>query len=99
VRSSFFPLITGASLFDGTAEVYLEYELPAPGVYDLLHTVTPTAHRGQGLAERVAVAALEHIKAEGGRAILTCGYLATTFIERHPEYRPLLLDSAPMCKI
>lgn len=42
---------------------------------------------------------MEWIKSEGAHAILTCGYLATTFIDKHPEYKGLCLESAPLCKI
>jgi len=42
---------------------------------------------------------MDYIKENGYKVALTCGYLATTFIDRHPEYRPHLLESDPRCKI
>lgn len=38
-------------------------------------------------------AAMDFIRDNNYKVALTCGYLATTFIEKHPEYRYYLLLS------
>ena len=54
------------------------------------HTFVPPALRGQGLAEQLVRAALAEARSNGWRVVPACSYVAV-FIERHPEYRDLLV--------
>ena len=73
---------------DGAVAV-LEYRR-RPGVITLLHTEVPAALRGHGLADRLARAALDAARADGLKVIPVCPFVKQ-FLERHPEYRPLVL--------
>jgi hypothetical protein len=53
------------------------------------HTYTPPAQRGRGIAEKLVRAALEHARQEKRKVVPACSYVAA-FIDRHPEYQPLL---------
>jgi len=84
------------------AEAVLEYEVLGSNSYDYVHTYTPPQYRGKGLSDVVSTAAMDWIAANKHKVRLTCGFLATTFIERHPEYRSILEEEAssgPYCKI
>lgn len=53
------------------------------------HTFVPDALRGRGLAEKLVRAGLGHAQAERLKVVPACSYVAT-FIQRHPEFQPLL---------
>ena len=53
------------------------------------HTYTPPAQRGRGIAEKLVRAGLEHARTSNYKVVPACSYVAV-FIERHPEYQPLL---------
>lgn len=53
------------------------------------HTYTPPAQRGRGIAEKLVRTALEYARAERRKIVPACSYVAV-FIERHPEFKPLL---------
>ena len=59
------------------------------GAMIMTHTYTPPELRGRGIAEKLVRAALEHARREQLRVVPACSYVAV-FIERHPEFRPLL---------
>lgn len=42
---------------------------------------------------------MDYVKSNHYKVKLTCGYLATHFITRHPEYNDILVESEPYCKI
>jgi hypothetical protein len=54
------------------------------------HTFVPPELRGRGLAEKVVRVALEHARNERLCVVPACSYVEV-FIERHSEFRPLLL--------
>lgn len=56
----------------------------------LIHTVVPEELSGQGVGSRLVRGALDLIRAEGLRVEAQCSFVAA-FIERHPEYRDLLV--------
>ena len=53
---------------------------------DVFHTFTDPDLRGQGLAEKLALAAFEHAKKNGLRVKPTCDYIRDAFLKKHPEY-------------
>ncbi len=67
-----------------------EYLL-APGRIIFTHTGVPRAARGQGIASRLAHAALEHARANGLRVVPHCSFFRT-YIQRHPEYQALMRE-------
>ena len=62
----------------------ITFPMVRPGVYCIDHTFVDPSLRGQGMADRLVRAALEQIRANGGRAVATCSY-AAAWLERHPE--------------
>lgn len=61
----------------------------APGRITFTHTRVPDELQGQGIAGKLAKAALEHARAEGLKVVPECSYMAA-YIERHPEYQELV---------
>ena len=59
---------------------------------DMDHTITPESMRGRGIAEHVTLAAFQFCEREGYRVIPTCTYISDTFLSRHPELRPLVIE-------
>ena len=55
----------------------------------MTQTFVPPALRGQGIAEKLVRVALEFARTERLRVVPACSYVAA-FIQRHPEFRPLL---------
>ena len=77
-------------------EAYLGDELagvlkfvPTDVGLDLQHTVVERDHRGQGIGEQLAVAALSAARESGEHIIPSCPYLSD-YIERHPEHADLV---------
>lgn len=64
---------------------FAEYTLPDDVHVDFTHTEIDDAYEGQGMAGRLAAAALDDVRARGKRVIPHCPYIAK-FIKRHPEY-------------
>ncbi len=52
------------------------------------HTEVPEAFEGQGIASKMAKAAVEYAKAQGLRIRPMCPYMAA-WIKRHPEYHSI----------
>lgn len=72
-------------------EAYLDYyELPN-GALDYAHTYTPNEIRGRGIATAIIRHALEYAREEGKRIVPGCPFVET-YIDRHAEYKPLLVD-------
>lgn len=53
------------------------------------HTEVPEALRGQGIAEKMAHAALEHARTHQLHVMPICSFVAG-YIQRHPEYQSLV---------
>ena len=53
------------------------------------HTEVPKELQGRGLANVLAHAVLERARAEQWRVVARCPFISK-YIERHPEYRPLV---------
>jgi len=63
------------------------------GRVELMHTEIEQSFSGQGLAGRLASAALEDARARATPVAVTCPFV-TSYLERHPEYSDLLSDGA-----
>jgi predicted GNAT family acetyltransferase len=57
---------------------------------EYLHSETPTELQGHGYASALAKFALERDKAAGRKVVPTCPFVKI-YIDRHPEYAPLVL--------
>ena len=73
---------------DGVLAGFAEYVLPDAGHVDFVHTEIGDAYAGQGLAGRLAAAALTAVRASGRRAIPHCPFIAG-YIRKHPEYEDI----------
>ncbi|MCK7525352.1 MAG: N-acetyltransferase [Ignavibacteriales bacterium] len=71
-------------------EVYVLYA-EDKNTIDLYSTYTPPKLRGQGLAEKVVLAAFKYAKEKNLKVIPSCWYVRK-FIEKHPEFRTIVLD-------
>jgi len=74
---------------DEANPAHLDYRLEE-GRLQIFHTEVPGAYQGQGLAGKLASAALGWARESGLKVIPTCSYVAG-FIAKRPEYSDLLL--------
>jgi uncharacterized protein len=72
---------------DGMVAV-AEYMLTGPNI-TFTHTEVPEELEGRGIASQLARFALEDARARGLAVISVCPFI-TAYIQRHPEYRPLV---------
>lgn len=63
-------------------EALLEYRMVSPSVIDFIHTYTPHALRGRGIAARLVDAGLAHAEAQRLQVIGSCSYVAKVLRER-----------------
>ena len=74
---------------DGRLAGYAEYE-QSDSVITFTHTIVKDGFGGQGIGGRLVRAALDTVAAsEGVRVVAECSFVAA-FIDKHPEYQPLL---------
>ena len=66
------------------AEALLEYRMLSSEVIDFVHTYTPAALRGRGVAARLVEAGVAHARERGWRVIGSCSYVAA-WLQRHPS--------------
>jgi predicted GNAT family acetyltransferase len=66
----------------------VDYHL-AGGSMVITHTFVPPELRGQGIAEKLVRAALDHARAGQLKVVPQCSYV-DTFLRRHPEDADLL---------
>ena len=64
------------------AEALLEYRMLAPDVIDFVHTWTPAALRGRGLAAQLVETGVGYARERGWRVIGSCSYVAA-WLEKH----------------
>jgi uncharacterized protein len=62
-----------------------------PGRVIIIHTETPMALRGHGIASRLIAGALHLIRAEGSKVSARCGFVAQ-YLATHREWRDLDAD-------
>jgi len=60
-----------------------------PGGVNLVHTEVKPEFEGEGIAGRLAAAALDEARARGRFVVPTCPYVSR-YIGRHPEYADLV---------
>ncbi len=70
-------------------EAVLNYHLQE-NVIDFYHTFVPESGRGKGIAEKLVKAGFEYAREQKLKVIPTCPYISGTFLNRHPEYQPLV---------
>jgi uncharacterized protein len=75
-------------LDDGGVTVVLNYRL-AGNMLTLVHTETPVAARGRGLASRLVEAVLQEARARGLKVVPRCPFVSA-YLEKHPEFRDLM---------
>jgi predicted GNAT family acetyltransferase len=73
---------------DGEVAGHAEYRL-RPERIVLAHTEVGSAYQGQGVAGKLARAALNSARDRGLRVTPLCPYISE-YIRRHPEYIPLV---------
>lgn len=67
---------------------HLDYRV-AGSIAEIVHTEVPAVYQGQGLAGKLATAALDWARAEGMKVRPSCGYVRG-FIAKRPEYADLV---------
>ncbi|HLG84055.1 MAG TPA: GNAT family N-acetyltransferase [Bradyrhizobium sp.] len=67
---------------------FANYRL-TPSAVIIIHTETPRALRGRGIASELVKGALELIRANDQKVIAGCGFVVD-YLERHPEYQDLV---------
>jgi predicted GNAT family acetyltransferase len=60
------------------------------GAVELIHTEVSEQYHGQGLAGKLATAALDWARESGLKVIPTCPYVRN-YIGKHPEYADLVV--------
>jgi len=63
----------------------------AAGTIIITHTETPPALRGRGIASQLVEGALGLIRAEGGKVVAGCSFVAD-YLARHPQWRDVVAD-------
>ena len=71
-------------------EVYVLYE-ESKDMLDLYSTNTPPQLRGQGLAEKVVLAAFKYAKEKNLKVIPSCWYVKK-FLKKHIEYSSIVIS-------
>jgi len=74
---------------DGAA-AYITYRELDERTLDLDHTFVPRVSRDGGIASQLTRHALDYARERGRRVVPSCPFVAA-FIQRHPEYRDLLV--------
>ena len=70
------------------AIAFVNYKIDG-GTITLLHTETPVALRGRGIASRLVQGVLDDIRARGLKMVPRCAFVCA-YIAKHPEYRDLV---------
>ncbi|HYN97807.1 MAG TPA: GNAT family N-acetyltransferase [Pilimelia sp.] len=73
---------------DGELAGFAEYR-PRDGALAFTHTEVDPRHRGRGLGGALIGAALEQVRADGGRVLPLCSFVVD-YVGQHPEYRDLV---------
>jgi uncharacterized protein len=70
------------------ATAFVNYRIDG-GTITLLHTETPVALRGRGIASRLVQGVLEDVRARGLKMVPRCAFVSP-YLAKHPEYRDLV---------
>jgi len=79
---------------DGVLAGFAEYQLTDQLVV-FTHTEVDPAFEGRGVGSAIAKAALDQLRAEGGRKALPVCPFIKGWIERHPDYLDITYGAAP----
>ena len=75
-------------LEDGGVTAFMIYRV-AGDVITFLHTETPVAARGRGLASRLVQGALYLARARGLKVVPRCAFVLA-YLAKHPEFRDVV---------
>jgi uncharacterized protein len=75
-------------LVDGAVAGFAQY-VRHPTHLNFVHTEIGSRFEGRGLGGRLVKAALEDVRATGGRVVATCPFVAA-YLDKHPEYGDLI---------
>jgi hypothetical protein len=70
---------------------FAEYRL-RPGRIVFTHTEIDGAFEGKGIGSRLAAGALDQVRSRGLAVVPLCPFIKS-YIDRHPEYAALVIDS------
>lgn len=73
---------------DEQVVAFTEYELAGDAIR-LTHTEVVAGKEGKGFGSALARQALDNVRAENRQIIPVCEFIAG-YIQKHPEYRPLV---------
>jgi uncharacterized protein len=73
---------------DGDLAGFANYR-PRDGVLAITHTEVDPRHRGKGIGGALIGAALDQVKANGGKVMPLCSFVAD-YVSHHPEYADLV---------
>ncbi|MFB6348349.1 GNAT family N-acetyltransferase [Moraxella sp. ZJ142] len=73
---------------------YLSYQVLDEQTLDYDHTIVPSALGGRGLGSLLVRHALDYAQDNGKKVLPSCSFVAN-YIQRRPEYQPLLATDAP----
>jgi predicted GNAT family acetyltransferase len=65
------------------------YDKVSDGVITFIHTKVPKELGGKGVGSKLVKGALDHVRADGLKAIPQCPFVKA-YIDKHPEYADLL---------
>lgn len=88
-RNRYEATFAGDSTVAGFVDYQETHELVA-----LTHTEVDAAFEGRGVANALARAALDDVRARDHKALVICPFILG-WLRRHPEYRDLLYSAAP----
>jgi predicted GNAT family acetyltransferase len=78
---------------DGELAGFADYR-PRDGVLAFTHTEVDPVHRGKGVGGALIGAALEQVKADGGKIMPLCSFVAD-YVSHHPQYADLVAYGRP----
>ena len=88
-----------ASVRDNTAQSRFELDVEGstafanyhltPQAVIIMHTETPRALRGRGVATELVAGALQIIRSDGRKVVAGCSFVAD-YLHKHPEFADLL---------
>ena len=70
------------------AVAFANYRL-APGAVIIIHTETPRALRGRGIASELVRGALQLIRGDRLKVVAGCGFVVD-YLRKHPEFADLV---------
>lgn len=81
---------TGKQCFETPDGAVLSYSV-VDGKHLFDHTEVPESLRGQGIAAKLARAALDHARENQWKVVPACSFIEV-YIKRNPEYQGLVVD-------